>query len=615
MDTDDLGIVNGYKDAGGEWHATSEKTRRSIRAAMGVDGQPPRSSSPRTVVLTPNRQTALPGPGSLRLEDGAELRVEASWPKDLPLGYHQWTGHDGQPCRVIVSPGRCFLPERLHTWGWAAQLYATRSSASWGMGDLADLRELSRWSAETFKAGMLLINPIGAAMPFAQQQPSPYSPSSRLFRNLLYLRIEELPDAQQIDNLEELARKGLALNKARQIDRDTVFALKMRALEALFARFRGDAELDLYRAEMGESLHRFAQFNVLAEQHGSGWKRWPEQLRRPESPAVARFAEAHADRIRFHEWVQWHLDRQLAAASRHLALMQDLPIGVDPEGADAWVWQDVLADGVSVGAPPDLYNAAGQDWGLPPLIPHRLPEVGYEPFIQTIRAGLRHAGGLRIDHVMGLFRLYWVPRDGGAREGTYVRYPADDLLGILALESHRAKALVVGEDLGTVEEGTRERLAESRVLSYRVFWFEEEPPKEYPELAMAAVTTHDLPTIAGIWTGADTEEQVELGLPTSPKGADDMKEKLLSAAEVPEEAAVEEAIVQTHEKLIEAPSVLVVATLDDALGVAERPNMPSASSDKRANWSIALPKTLEEMEQDARVRQLAEVMSRRVRAR
>lgn len=614
-DTDQYGIVDRYCDAKGDWKKTSEATRKTILTAMRIDTQEERREFPGAVVLQPRHTSPFPGAGTLRLEDGSEQQVSKSWPKDLPYGYHRWHGDDGRTCRVIVSPGRCYLPRKLHTWGWAAQLYALRSAGSWGMGDLGDLRELARWSSEEHKAGMLLINPIGATLPLAEQQPSPYSPSTRLYRSLLYLRMEDLPGIHELEEFPELQRQGTLLNREPQIDRDRIFMLKMNALELLFQRFSGDPAFDDYCREMGESLMRFARFNVLAEHRGTGWKRWPQQFRSPESPAVIRFAELRADRIRFHQWIQWQIDRQLAAAGQHLSIMQDLPIGVDAEGADSWTWQDVLAEGCSVGAPPDLFNTAGQDWGLPPLIPHRLRDAGYEPFIQTIRAGLRHAGGLRIDHVMGLFRLYWVPADGGPREGAYVRYPVDDLLGILALESHRAKAFVVGEDLGTVEEGTRERLHDAQVLSYRVLWFEDEPPKDYPEMAMAAVTTHDLPTIAGVLTGADLQEQRSLGIAADQKSEEEIKERLLVAAEVDEEVPVDEAIVQTHEKLTEAPSMLVVATLDDALGVTERPNLPSAAPDQRPNWSIPLPKMLEEIEEDERVRQVAEAMSKRVTGR
>ena len=334
------------------------------------------------------------------------------------------------------------------------------------------------------------------------------------------------------------------------------------------------------------------------------WRAWPAEYGHPAAPAVARFAAAEADRVRFHEWVQWLLDRQLERAARHVALVHDFPVGVDPDGADAWAWQDLLALDVSVGAPPDRYIRHGQDWGLPPFIPHRLRAERYEPFIQAIRGTLRHGGGLRIDHVMGLFRLFWVPHGLEPVDGGYVRYPADDLLGIVALESHRARAFVIGEDLGTVEPGVRERLAELSVLSTRVVWFEPEPPERYPELAFAAVSTHDLATIAGVWSGADVDAQVKLGLRPNAEGYAEMRRRLGVLARVPDDADVEHVITGVYRALARAPSRIVTATLDDALAVAERPNMPGTTVEW-PNWSLALPVPLETLETAALPRRVA----------
>jgi 4-alpha-glucanotransferase len=291
-------------------------------------------------------------------------------------------------------------------------------------------------------------------------------------------------------------------------------------------------------------------------------------------------------------------------------VMQDLPIGVDPGGADAWAWQDVFAKGVSVGAPPDKFNTGGQDWGLPPFVPWKLREAAYEPFIQTIRATLRHAGGLRVDHVLGLFRLFWVPQGLGPAKGAYVRYNADELLAIVALESQRAQAFVVGEDLGTVEAGVSEKLQRNGVLSYRVFWFETEKPSTYPELALSAISTHDLPTIAGMWTGSDLEAQKRIGLNPNEEGTTESRNQITKLAGVKPGAAIEEVIVKTHEVLATAPSRIVTAQLDDAIAVEERPNMPATTSEKWPNWSIALPKTLEEIQRDPTVRRVATALLR-----
>ena len=303
-------------------------------------------------------------------------------------------------------------------------------------------------------AELLLCNPLHASIPVpGSQQSSPYYPSSRCFRSPLYLRIEDVPGATAAEvDLDELANAGRALNSDRAIDRDAVLSLKLDALRRIFATFEGHEGFDAFVHDGGDTLRRFAVHCALADEHGADWRMWPVDLRHPTTFEVREFAREESRReVEFHLWVQWLLDRQLEAAGSSIGLMQDLAIGVDPGGADAWIWQDVMASGISVGAPPDEYNTQGQDWGLPPFDPWKLRNAAYEPFIETVRAGFRHAGGLRFDHVMGLFRLYWIPQHASAKHGTYVRYPYGDLLDILALESHRAGAYVVGEDLGTVE--------------------------------------------------------------------------------------------------------------------------------------------------------------------
>lgn len=290
--------------------------------------------------------------------------------------------------------------------------------------------------------------------------------------------------------------------------------------------------------------------------------------------------------------------------------MLDVPIGVNPGGFDVWLWQDALALDASVGAPPDELNTLGQNWSLPPFIPHRLRASGYEPFRQTLRAMLRHARGLRIDHVMGLFRLFWIPRGANPREGGYVRYHADEMLAVLAIESRRAKAIVVGEDLGTVEQGVRSRLRQRGVLSYRLLWFESQLPERYPHQALAAVTTHDLFTVAGLWSGKDLETQEQLGLHPNAAGTESIRHRLRRRAGLSETASPREAILGAHRLLARTPCRLITATLDDALAVEERPNMPNTAT-QRPNWSIALPKPLEEIQQDGFVRKLFKVIARR----
>jgi 4-alpha-glucanotransferase len=595
-------IVKRYQDAFGNWREATDETCAAILATMG---QTPEEGDAAVWVVRHGEPNHLSGPAEITLEDDTTLRVESELPQDLPLGYHTLRYLDGErETKLIVSPGVCYLPEGLRIWGWSAQLYALRSAASWGIGDFADLRELGRWSARELHAGLLLINPLGAASPYAQQERSPYFPSSRRFRNPLYLRVEETPGASELRlDLEGLAAAGKALNLQQRIDRDSVFKLKKDALEILWQRFSGDSCFDDFCRAQGEPLQQFAAFCALAEHYQAGWRQWPGEYRTPNSPAVLRFAGERANRVRYFQWLQWLLDEQLATAAAEISLMQDLPIGVDRNGADAWAWQEVFAEGFSVGSPPDEYNAQGQDWGLPPFIPSKLRAAGYDPFIQTLRGALRHAGGLRIDHVMGLFRLFWVPQGQGPDAGAYVRYPQDELLAILALESERSKAYVVGEDLGTVEEGVRTQLAANRILSYRLLWFESEPPAKYPELALAAVTTHDLPTVAGLWSGADLKAQRELGLEPNEEGTLKISERLSAMTGITDETPVEEVITRAYELLAQAPSAIVTATLEDALAVEERPNIPSTTE---TSWSLALPASLEELETSPLARAIGE---------
>ena len=538
-------IEKRYRDFRGEWQDVSPSTIEVVRELLG---EPPASVPARVV-----RPGDVVGVGELELEDGGSLVVSGILPLDVPLGYHRLDG-----VRIIVTPGRCWLPDDLRIWGWAVQLYALRSSASWGIGDLGDLRRLGEW-ARSLGAGMVLVNPLHASLP-DKPEASPYFPSSRCFRDPLYLRVA--------------GSEGQPLNSSPLIDREAVWQLKRPALERVFAAFSGSPEFDRFCAEGGQLLHDYAAF---------------------------------CGDVGFNSWLQWQLDVQLAEANAALPVMQDLAIGVDPAGADVALWPDVFCLDARVGAPPDEFNSRGQDWGLPPFNPYRLQEAGYEPFIQTVRAGFRHAGGLRIDHVMGLFRLWWVVGEG---EGAYVTYPWEDLLGIVALESVRAGAYVVGEDLGTVDPWMREALADWGVLSYRLLWFEEDRPTMYPSQALAAVTTHDLPTVAGLWSGSDGEELRALGIDVNEESTEGIKKRLASWIEADESVPVGEVVVRTHGVLAEAPSMIVTATLEDALCVERRPNVPG-TTDERPNWSIPLPLPLEAIEADPGVAAVARTLAGR----
>lgn len=614
MKTDAWGIQLEYVDAAGKRRRVSKNALAGIRAAMGDSSRPAVSRlDEKVTVLRQDEPLALPPDAVFMLEDGSTVESADQLPHPLPIGYHRLMAASNNELfvHIIVTPGRCHLPKDLRIWGWSAQLYATRSHESWGMGDLGDLARLSRW-AMNLGARLLLVNPLHAVPPLVPQEASPYSPSSRRYLNPLYLRIEDLPGAQKISHdLSRLAAVGRALNEDRHVDRDRIYHLKQAALQLLWKSFDGDEDFDRFQSAGGRSLRQYALHCCLVERYGADWRRWPAAYRHPDSLDAEQIASGETDRARFHMWQQWLLDQQLTAAAQTIPLMQDLPIGFSPDGADAWAWQDLIAPDMTVGAPPDLLNTTGQDWGLPPFIPHALRAAGYQPFIETIRAIIRHAGGLRIDHVMGLFRLWWVPKGNLPKDGAFVRYPSEELLAILAVESARARAIVVGEDLGTVEAGVREVLAEQNVLSYRLLWFEDTPPSKYPEKALAAVTTHDLPTLAGVWTGADLKLQEQCGVKPDEKAQEQFRTTIMETSHVEANTRLEEVIIKTFSELAESPCAVVMADMEAACAVSERPNMP-ISNGNYPNWSLALPCSIEDLESAELPTQLAKILNQRV---
>jgi 4-alpha-glucanotransferase len=399
----------------------------------------------------------------------------------------------------------------------------------------------------------------------------------------------------------KLASKAQVLNAERLLDRSTVWALKSQALEALFARAEasgGNPHFDAYIRQRGKVLDGYTTFCALTERYGYPWQQWPAGYEQPDLPSVARFAASRegSGRKRYHAWLQWICDAQLHSAARGPHLMSDLAVAIDGGGADAWLWQGTFALGMHAGAPPDEFNTGGQDWTLVPWDPWKLRAGSYEPFINTLRAALKPACGLRVDHVMGLFRLFWVPDGAEPARGTYVRYPWRDLLSLLCLETWRAGAYVVGEDLGTVEDHAREVLRDSGVLSYKIFWFEPRPPAEWPEQSLGAVTTHDLPTVAGVWSEADLLAQQAVGVRVNEDGSAVFRRHITDWTGVADGSPVTEVIEATYKALAEAPCVLLSAALDDALAVEERPNMPG-TIDEWPNWSLALPVPLEQIEE------------------
>jgi 4-alpha-glucanotransferase len=429
--------------------------------------------------------------------------------------------------------------------------------------------------------------------------------------NPIFIAIENVPGAGGTE-LADLGSTARALNEHRRIDRDRVWKLKSSALESIFARLGEAPDLDKFRAERGEALERFATFCALAERHGPTWRSWPDEYRHPDSGQVSRFAGSRSGsaRVRYYAWLQMVLDLQAQDAATQVGVVHDLAVGVDPDGADSWMWQDAFAVGMTVGAPPDEFNTLGQDWSLPPFDPWRLRRGGYGPWIEALRSGFRHCAGIRVDHVMGLFRLFWIPGGSPPGLGVYVRYPRDDMLNILALEAHRAGGFVVGEDLGTVEDYVRWDLAERRVMTYRVWWFEDDPPTTWPRNALGSVSTHDLPTVAGVLRGSDVEQQRRLGLQPNEDSASAMQRRLVDRTGAGPATPVEQVIEGVYGDLAQAPCLILTASLDDVAAVEERPNMPG-TIDEWPNWSIGLPVPLETLEHSLLAGRIAERLNDR----
>jgi 4-alpha-glucanotransferase len=503
--------------------------------------------------------------------------------------------HPPRVRRQQIPPAKC-QSAPIRTWGWAAQIYAMRSRDSWGIGDFADLRRLGRM-LKGQGASALLINPLGAQPPTPHQEPCPYYASSRRFLNTLYLRIEEIPGAELgAAELEGLRAEGQALNAQRLIDHDAVFRLKTQALESIFAAAPDPPGLQAWVRGQGKGLVDYATFSAIAEVHGVAWRSWPADLRHPRSEGVAARREQLAERVAFHQWLQFHLDRQLARASKEIGLITDVAVGFAADGCDAWRWQDLLAADMRVGAPPDYFFPDGQDWGMPPFDPWKLRKAHFEPFVETLRSTAKHAAGLRLDHVMGLFRLFWIPPGAHASGGAYVRYPAREMLAILAQESLRAKSFVIGEDLGLVEPAMRSRLRERNVLSYKLLWFEDAPPEEWPRESAGAIGTHDLPTVAGIWNLSEPDERQH-----------HLRRRLTEATGLPDGTPAVDVAVAAYQRLAHARSRIVLASFEDALGIEERTNVPGTTTE-RPNWRLAMTKPLEEIEHDAGVLRVAEAM-------
>lgn len=462
-------------------------------------------------------------------------------PQDLPLGYHDLhltLDHIYQlHCRIIVAPKQCYLPERIKNkeklWGSCVQLYTLRSENNWGIGDFGDLQSfLTQFQA--FGGDFIGLNPTHALFPANPEGASPYSPSSRRWLNILYIDVAQLPWFQQSKEAQTWfkSKQTLAtLNKVRSqdwIDYSAVTALKLTGLQLAFDYFEtqsdGQEAFEQFLQEGGESLQVQATFDALHAHLSAqkseqwGWNHWDECYQDYHSEAVSAFRQEYASKVRFYAWLQWCASQQLAACydiceqkAMTIGLYRDLAVGVADNGAETWVNRDLFSLKASVGAPPDVLGPQGQNWGLAPWNPHILKKQGYQPFIEMVQANMRSCGGLRIDHIMGLLRLWWIERGDSAKNGAYVTYPVDDLIAILALESQRHQCLVIGEDLGTVPQEIVSKLKDAAIFSYKIFYFEFDEKGEslaldqYPYQAMTTLSTHDLPTINGYWRGYDFE--------------------------------------------------------------------------------------------------------------
>ncbi|NND59639.1 MAG: 4-alpha-glucanotransferase [Gammaproteobacteria bacterium] len=578
------------------------------------------------------------------------IRCKAALPDDLDPGYHELAIHapgrsEAWVCRVIVVPATCHEQQTLQHgerhWGLSVQLYALRSERNWGIGDFGDLKRLA-WKAGRRGAHMIGLNPLHALFPADPVQFSPYRPSNRSFLNILYIDVPAIEEATDCAALERLVRDtGFAarlesLRAAEHVDYHGVTEAKLSALRLLFEDFRKrHIARDTKRAqqfqsfvkEAGPALETHALFEALHAHFGrrnngsSGWHDWPSEYRDPCSDAVMRFALRHREAIDFHQYLQWIADLQLTEAQSaareagmSIGLYRDLAVGVSPEGSEAWSNQQLFAAGATVGAPPDALALKGQDWGLPPLDPGRLRRQAFAEFSQLIRSNMRHCGALRIDHVMGLLRLWWVPQGSDATEGAYVYYPYRDLLGIVALESQREDCLVIGEDLGTVPDEIRQSLPGAAVYSYRVLMFEKNDdgsfrrPAEFPRRALATVSTHDLPPLHSYWDGSDIDLRERLGLYPDEQTIHHArasrqydKSALLQALQQQQlcehtgETIDDNLVVAIHQYLARSDAALVTAQPEDWLGMTEPVNVPGTSTALFPNWRRKLVQDIDGM--------------------
>lgn len=671
----EAGIAASYINAHGKQQAISTETKRRLLDAMGLPRSgitEPKAPVPAVIVFQQGAPCVIPIEHSgdyqweLKLESGEtsaeknafqgriQQRKNLTLPRNLPLGYHPLTLSDGSQrwqCLVIIAPARCYEPDALlngkKLWGACVQLYTLRSESNWGIGDFGDLQRMIEELAP--RGGAFVgLNPIHSLYPALPESASPYSPSSRRWLNVVYIDVNQVEeflhstDAQAWWQEASTQRQLHASRSAKWVDYTAVTQLKLGALRRAFPAFLalkpGNSRMKAFRqfiSQGGESLQSQAIFDALHAHLSAdnpdawGWPAWPEKYHSPDAPGVVAFCQKHPQEIEFYLWLQWLAYTQLAACYTRsqqlgmpIGLYRDLAVGVAEGGAETWTERDLYCLKASVGAPPDILGPLGQNWGLPPMAPHRMQARAYQPFIDMLRANMTCCGALRIDHVMSMLRLWWIPFGETADQGAYVRYPVDDLLAILALESQRHKCMVIGEDLGTVPVEIVAKLRDSGVYSYKVLYFEHDQenhfraPQSYTVQAMATVTTHDLPTLRGFWESGDLTLGDELGLYPDTEvlnglyeNREQAKQGLLDGLHqygcVPKKTghhagrlAMSPVLNRGVQRYIaESASALLGLQPEDWLDMSQPVNIPGTSQEY-PNWRRKLTATLEEMFSD-----------------
>ncbi len=708
-------ISSGYHDIEGHYHATSDATRRALLAAMGVaagneaevldslehyrreqwqrvlpaakvcrEHQPvevcitvPRDEQNKLLRWVVETEDGSFCSGEFSPEnldvvdesiiDGASAaRFNLRIDKNFGAGYH-WLGLENLPptvsaqrMKLIITPARCYVPDDILSggrfWGISLQLYSVRSERNWGMGDFGDLLTIIE-NMSTLGCSCIGLNPLHALYPHRSNHISPYSPSSRLFLNPLYIEIDGMEDFRESRPVREAVSQDTfqarlaALRHSPTVEYEAVAEMKYLTLRQLFLHFcqnhlhqntsRG-REFARYQQAQGQKLRKHALFESLcaksaktgsATDHDAR-QSWLSEFQSTENETTQRSDDLNDSAVEFYEYLQWQAETQLEHACQAatdcglaLSLYQDLAVGSHSHGADTWSNPTLYARSAHIGAPPDAFSPTGQDWQLAPYIPHRLEGLAYEPFIDLLRRNMQHAGVLRIDHVMGMHRLFWVPQEKDVA-GAYVHYAMHDLQGILALESQRNRCLVIGEDLGTVSDELRSSMREREIFAYKVFYFEKNwhgdhgylPSSAYPAHSLVTATTHDLPTVVGFWCETDLKLRDELGLFRDAEDRnnqywerrqnrvrliDALRQAGLWEGAEPDDGHMPPGLNEAlHAFLARAPAALMMIQLEDMLQVAEQTNVPATTS-QYPNWRRKLPSSVEAWPDDNRITSLA----------